>query len=539
MKSDPAVRRGSDEDGPEFPATSGSVTEVARRRWNAAVILLALAGAGLVLLSTVKYGAGITSLSSAYLDVARSLASGKGFIFHTGEPLVLWPPLYSMLLAPIDFATGFDPSAFAHIVNAVLFASVICLCAYLFRTDITRSATYSLLGVCTVLFSVPLSGVYATAWSECFFIPLTLLYLVFAERYWRQRGLLSLALMTASAALACLTRYVGVSLVLAGAVTIMLTSGVNLRARLTRAFAFAGLSLLPLGFWCLRNQLLTGTLTGSRGYATVSVTVSIIDSVRGVLSWYALGLVSELVVLAWVVVLTIRILSSGIGPARLAGSLKAVFIGRFPALLFTAAYMIVLLMTSGATPLDRIDNRLLSPVYIPFTLLLLEFGARLFGASPRHAAATVRMAPSLFLALWLCFPLASVVRSTASRMRSGAGSYNSDIWRRSETVAFVKQMSGSDGRTPVYSDGADALWELARINAIEFPLRSQVKLGDLSGCWPTGSPSLLVRFNRCWLRGYFTVQELEEVADIEEVARFDDGSVYRASVRNTAAAAGR
>jgi hypothetical protein len=194
-------------------------------------------------------------------------------------------------------------------------------------------------------------------------------------------------------------------------------------------------------------------------------------------------------------------------------------------------------MTSGATPLDRIDNRLLSPVYIPFTLLLLEFGARLFGPSPRHTAAIVRMAPSLFLALWLCFPLASVARSTADRMRSGAGSYNSDIWRRSETVAFVKQMFGNNGRIPVYSDGADALWELARVNAIELPLRSRVKLGDLSGCWPTASPSLLVRFNRCWLRGYFTVQELEGVADIEEIARFNDGSVYRASVRNAAAAA--
>ena len=83
-------------------------TRGASRRWTAAVVSLALAGVGLVLLSTARYGAGLSPDSVAYLDVARSLASGKGFVSHTGEPLVWWPPLYPMLLALIGFATGLD-----------------------------------------------------------------------------------------------------------------------------------------------------------------------------------------------------------------------------------------------------------------------------------------------------------------------------------------------------------------------------------------------------------------------------------------------
>jgi len=55
--------------------------------------------------------------------------------------------------------------------------------------------------------------------------------------------------MILSTALACLTRYVGVTLVSAGVVTIMLASGVNFKSRFIRAFAYAAFSLAPLGLW--------------------------------------------------------------------------------------------------------------------------------------------------------------------------------------------------------------------------------------------------------------------------------------------------
>ncbi|MCX6841829.1 MAG: hypothetical protein NTX53_06075 [candidate division WOR-3 bacterium] len=244
------------------------------RHWGVAVAVLALAGAGLVLLSTAKYGAGLSPDSVGYLDVARNLASGKGFVLHTGEPLVTWPPLYPMLLALIGFATRLDPAVFAHLVNAALFALVICVSARLLQTGSQQTTTYSVLGVCAVLFSIPLSRVYAMAWSECLFIPLVLLYLVFAQRYWDSGGRLSLVAITLSTALACLTRYLGVALVPAGVVTIILATGVNFRVRFTRAFAFAALSLAPLGLWLVRNHQLTGTLMGGRAASSSSIAIA-------------------------------------------------------------------------------------------------------------------------------------------------------------------------------------------------------------------------------------------------------------------------
>ena len=515
-------------------ANIGFNAQGAGRRWRGAVVLLALAGIGLVLLSTAKYGAGLSTDSVAYLDVARNLASGRGFVFHTGEPLVWWPPLYPMLLALIGFATGLDPAAFVHLVNAALFALVIYLSARLFRTGFRHNTTYSLLGVCAVLLSIPLSLVYATAWSECLFIPLVLLFLVSAQRYWDSGSMLSLAVMTFSTALACLTRYIGIVLVPVGVVTIILASGVKFKTRVTRAILFAALSLAPLGLWLVRNYQLTGTLAGHRGHGS-SITDSVILCAQTTLPWYLFGLISELAVLAWVVVLTVRILSSRTAIGRVTSSLKAVLIGDFPAVLFLLTYATMLLATSSTAEYDQIGDRLLSPVFVPATLVLLKVGSYLFGPAEQRTTALVSRVPSVLLALWLCFPLASVVRTTAGRYRNGAGGLNTMKWRESETVAYAKQMTSTKDDVHVYSNGTDALWELARVNASELPRRWEVNQNDLYGHWPTESASVLVWFNnRRWREYFFSVEELEEIANVEEVAYLSDGTIYRVSVRDTA-----
>lgn len=516
-------------------ADFGSDAQGAARRWTAAVVLLALAGMGLVFLSTAKYGAGVSPDSVAYLDVARNLMSGKGLVFHTGEPLVWWPPLYSMLLALIGLATGLDPATFAHAVNAVLFALVIYLSARLFRAGFPLSPTYSLLGGCTVLFSVALSQVYAMAWSECLFIPLVLVYLVAVQRYREVGSVLSLTIMVLSTALACLTRYIGIALVPAGALTIMLASRVNLKMRFVRACTFAALSVAPLGLWFLRNHQLTGTFVGARGPATFPIIDNVILCGEVMLSWYTLAVPSRAVALVLLAVLTIAVVSSRIVTRRMTTSLKAVFIGQIPAVMLLVSYTMVL--SVAATRDAFIESRVLSPVYVPVTLILMKFVNDLIGASRAVPKATANKVPVILVALWLCLPLVSVVRSTVGRFEDGAGSFSRKRWRESETVAYVRQMLSATDDFLVYSNGTDALWELARVNAGQLPLRTEVSLDELKGRWPIESGSVLVWFNTLgWREHFFSVRELQEVADLVEVARFSDGTVYRVSVRRDTAA---
>ena len=115
-----------------------------------------------------------------------------------------------------------------------------------------------------MVFSVPLSAIYAMTWSECLFIPLVALFLLCAQRYWESRSAVSLATMVISTALACPTRYIGVALVPTGILVLALAPGASRRTTYIRAGVFAIVSLVPFGLWLLHNYQQAGTLSGNR-----------------------------------------------------------------------------------------------------------------------------------------------------------------------------------------------------------------------------------------------------------------------------------
>jgi hypothetical protein len=502
-----------------------------------AVATIALVGAGLVLLSTTKYGVGLSPDSVDYYDVARSLMSGRGFVFHTGEPLTWYPPLYPMLLALANWATKLDPTAFAQVINAVLFALVICLSARLLRAEYRQLGVYGVLGLCAVLLSAPLCSVYAMAWSECLFIPLVLVYLVSAQRYWSSGGRLSLAGMASSTALACLTRYLGTALVLAGILTILLASRTSLRTRLVRALAFAAISLGPLGFWAVRIYHRTEAAFWNRGPAEKTLLDNSVAGARAALSLYASGTTMKVVALAGFLILTVALFSTRDARQRLASSLKVVINDYAPTAVLLVSYYSILLVV--ATRDAVIDSRMLSPLYIPATLILLRLGADLLRPTQKSLGTLTAKVPTALLGLWLCLPLQNVVSATAARFRSGAGGYNTVALRQNRTLAYIRQLVSTNHAVRVYSNDPRGLWELARIDASFSPSNSgyaQYRLtpqgpDDLIGQWPPEGEAYLVwfRIDPKWL---FSVEELRNVADVSEVAHFTDGSVYHVSVLN-------
>ena len=96
--------------------------------------------------------------------------------------------------------------------------------------------------------------------------------------------------------------------------------------------------------------------------------------------------------------------------------------------------------------------------------------------------------------------------------------------------------ASSGGRVHLYSNGRDVLWALVRVDAGWVPARTEVALGDLRGRWPDSGTSAVVWFDSIfWRKQLFSVEELGKISNVEEVARFSDGAVYRVSRRDTAA----
>jgi hypothetical protein len=511
------------------------------RRWMLIVLFMAVAGADLVLLSAARYGAGLSPDSVAYLDVARNLASGRGFTFHTGEHLLLWPPLYPIVLALVSLVTRLDPSIFAHVVNAVLFAAVIALSAVLVRESLGQRMPFAALGLATVMLSAPLLDIYAMAWSDCLFIPLVLLYVVATQHYWRQESSAALAIMFVSAGLAVFSRYAGSAIIPAGILTIMLAPRAAIWTRTGRAALFTTLALTPVGLWLALSPKAVGTLLTYEALPGIRIPSGFFSTVgrnfvtclSTVFRWYiperSVWVAIALVVI--VVALISLALSSKAGRRRLATGAMSILWRHAPILLLASLYAIATVLQISAKHF-RYEPRYIAPLFVPVTVVLLGLARLLSGPKWLLPRSVTMKVPTMLLALWLCLPLSSIARAMVNRFQGGAGGYSSRPVRESPTIACTKQILSLNPGTQVYSNGPDALWELAGVNALGLPNREQVGLSQLTGRWPPENENgtIIVWLGALSWRGYlYSVGELQAVADVRALARFSDGALFMVS----------
>ena len=213
-------------------------------------------GAALVLAREATYGAVLHWDSINYVGVARNLLAGEGLTEFGGDPLTAWPPLYPLLLA-VPGLLGVDPLDAAGPLNAALFGLTIFAAG---RWLAGRLAAPWLAAWCSLALALaaPLAWMASWALSEPLFVLLTLLALMRLEAHLRRGDAAALRQAAALAALACLTRWAGVSIAAAAVPLLLLQPGPALPSRLRRAALFAAIALAPLGLWTARNLWLTG-----------------------------------------------------------------------------------------------------------------------------------------------------------------------------------------------------------------------------------------------------------------------------------------
>ena len=357
------------------------------------VLLVAICAAGvvLVLYSTI-WGPGLFSDSFQYISSAQNIAAGKGVGYSIGSrifPLTHYPPLYPLALSPFALA-GINAIDGARWLNALLLGLSILLVGAS-AWVITRSAAFSLLGACLAALSPALIGVHTWALSEPLYIFLSLACLLCLGLYLAGTPTrAALACLLASAllgSLAFLTRYVGLALLLTGVLGIALLSTQGWKRRSILLLTWAAIVGLPSAAWMLRNYFLSGTLT-DRALVFNLLTRKNLGMVVNTLStWF---LPARLV--------NGRELYLGIGLALL-----ALGVGVFAAWYFTRAgkesrtrlagfhpafwlqaiqvpvYLGVLLLSKSL--FDEgigMSARILSPIYLPFIILMVGLLHRLW-----------------------------------------------------------------------------------------------------------------------------------------------------------------
>ena len=484
------------------------------------LLIVAGAGATTILYSDSRYGPALSNDSVQYISIARNLVTDGKFESYLHGPITKWPPLYPLILAFISQVFGVDALQAAGYLNAFSFSILIASTGYLAAIILGYPYYLAALSTTLVASSVVLIRISVFAWTESLYIALSLLFLGGLHAYLLQDQARWLALMIISTALACLTRYIGFTLIIAGIVCLLLFQRCSLRRRIKTVVLFAFGSFLPLGMWLIRNYTIANSLAGNRTIAS-DVFVNLRLTATIIAGWYEPGGVTFLSALLGVVLGTIIGLRFDKSPRlSLAPWREMGFV-----IIFTLSYLIGLLISS--ITLSYVDDKYLSPIFVPMIILILYLVKRILMSLTQQK---LKLAASVIIfsggSIFLLTSINNVVSVTKYHINYGAGGLNQKGWQESKTIAFLRANPQLADRT-IFTNSPDAVYYLANFNSRYLPDRRYYsdQLIELTGQWPS-EESYLVWFNninRTWM---FTADDLLTIVEVSDEIRFNDGAIY-------------
>ncbi len=345
------------------------------------VIAIALFGIGLVFYLT-RDGAGASGDSAWYIMGARNLLAGNGYARFSGggelRAITSFPPAYSVALAAVS-TFGISTANAGLILNVALFGANLILTALLiFRA--TRSGWAAAIGTLLVLTSTQLVESHSWIMSEPLYIFLSLIVahlisLGVASSSTRLLGVAGLVVATAT-----LTRFVGFSLLAAGALCILLLAPRGATWRLRSTSLFVALGIIPVLGWMVA-PIINGGSIANRQFRLHSLDPNLMRAYQAeVVSW-AFGRQLPLpwrprVVLAGLIALIgpIYFLVSRLRRNRLSrpkgdtyGDVLPWFLGSYLVAYLGVLILNSLFFTAGTPPAD--SARYLAPAYVALVIL--------------------------------------------------------------------------------------------------------------------------------------------------------------------------
>ena len=510
-------------------------------RFTLVIVVLAGLGTAHILVRTANYGPAVIADSTTLLSTAMNFLAGEGWRDFTGCPLVIWPPLFSLLLAAAGWV-GIEPFAAGRWVNATAFGLTILAAGGWLRSHL-RSRGLALAVTATLATSLPLSYFASSLMTEPLFVLFTLLALIQWTAFYTRRTDTPLWWAAVFTALAALTRYPGVVLIGTGVLMLLPL------ARLKHTLVFGAISSVPLLAVLAHNWTVSETLTGKRRGSGQFLSEGLRQTVEVFREWvvppnapegltYLLGLAVAAVGLA-VAAVVLRAIYGGrltkTGPAYFRLGPAIPFGG------FALIYLVFMVAVVPFTVAQGMDSRYLLPIYVPLLLaaaLLLDRFLSIEVAG-RMAVAKWGLASLVLLGLLAHggFSAHRNLQLTTRAWTAGipAQAYNAAYWQHSETLNYIKTHL-SDSR--IYTNNIELAWFWDRTAA---PRKYQLDHGrrrelpplarDMMR-WTKGGTAIGAYIVRFWMfhnQGFYGYDaiDLRLLPNLETVAELSDGDVFR------------
>lgn len=505
------------------------------------VIIAGLSFTGMVILYIVTYnGVGLFNDSIVYFTVAGNLNKGIGFysIVSGGalRPCINFPPLYPLFLSFLGFFK-ISPFNAARILNCFLWGANIYLLGYLCNNILKMNLWITVFGAIFMLFSIAQLKIFSLACSEPLFNLFLVSGLICISFFISFDKLLWLILGAIAIALALLTRYVGIVLVLSGLLAVFFLSHEKFITKIYHSLIFISISTLPTILWGLKNtyyygkgqerELLFHPLTISHfiyGFYTLStLLVPGIPAKYLMVRYIFLGLaLLGLLLIIW------QLVYNKVSIAPESFEVRN-FILTFIIFIFGYLFFVVICIWLFEADLN-FDNRILFPIYFPLLILILYVIQKVLNINKPALVKHVMILCLGLLFINVLFGTAWIIYNLGD-----AEGLNSKAMRHSKLIEKVKYLPKG---TTIYTNGRPVIIFFTGRYPNDIPIKGNIhtnKLNDkfaseilMMGDNLRKNKGLLVYFRTTGVRGYApTEEELKKLLSLEIYANEKDGAIYR------------
>lgn len=478
-------------------------------------------------------GIGVSPDSVVYIETARSILSGKGFLYNS-QPLTHYPPMYPLILALSGLLSS-DPLEGARWLHTLLFGLNVLVIGVIGFLSTNKSIIGSLTSVLLFISSAKMFDVYTWAWSEPAFVLFSFLAFLFLALYIFGSSKWFLLGASLFIAASLTTRYIALTLFPPIILVILLFGEKCFKDRMKDCITLMSIGILPLMIWLFRNIL----LAHSAADRTLAIHPINFPHVRSLLTriyhfWIPISCPDCFVLSSVLLFLAGGSVFVGYlflikNQHRGKSSINSVI----QALLFCFAICYVLFLFASKTFVDAhtpLNSRIMSPVYITGVIFLVSV---IWNVSKRLGNA----------GMWWGFVLLSLIviginfRFTllsAIHLRNQGKGYTSITWRSSESIAFIKALPKD---SIIYSNGPDVIHFLTQTEAKSLPhkinpgtrapnpdfeLKVEAMRNDL-----IQNNAMIIYLDKITWRWYLpTKDELQNLYKIPATLWLADGTVY-------------
>jgi hypothetical protein len=328
------------------------------------------------------------------------------------------------------------------------------------------SSSYKRLILAAIILSPALLEVYTYLWSETLFIFEVLLFIVAYHRYLQSHKLTALLGVAIVTAIACITRYVGITIIGAGGLLLLLDNELPWKKKIGHILFFGAISACLLATNLIINSQATGLSTGTREPSITPFSQNLYYFGTVVCDWGALSsntypyaiLIGSVIFVALSGVLLFKTINGRIN--RYENIVIA----------FAIVYGLFIVVWASFQRFERINSRLFSPMFIPLLIACTSWAPdvlKLIRSKVRYLLAGIAVL------LMLAFEDATYKvdwQRHDDEDDYGVPGYSDDDWNKSEFVVYLKQHKNIyKPGIPIYTDADEAVYLFTGLSSTLVP----------------------------------------------------------------------